>query len=422
MNTSSLKNKIRKRTQFQNRQYEYHDIGSLIKEKRKQLKLTQELISNGICSISYLSKIENNQITPNEYFVKEIMTKLEVDEGLYKKTIDDRKYLSKMVDAIFYQDDHKVLSIYNEVKDIRHNMVINICKLGYLAYQGTQDEHQYVMMLENLVQNMDDYELKCYLLFAVMMTNGKNYYKHALELLEVATEIKLEDKKISALLSEYAFLLQQELHIQTSSLKDYNNTIKIYTEYNNFKRLSNIRIKYIEYASYENPTQALAEISLLEKTLQESIQKDYVYVIKAKITIDLGRYKESTMILNQIKDESPYQFEKLVLLYELCIIEQDVEIKTELEQLLDSFKLGKNKIKYKIYYHYLKQKESDDVKEYLRDVAIPFSMRMHDFNSFQFYTEKLMDICIASSRYKEATQHLRKYQKEKQKIKMILTQ
>ncbi len=422
MNTKSIKNKIRKRNQYQNQQYEYQDVGSLIKEKRKELKLTQETISNGICSISYLSKIENNQIMPNEYFVREIMTKLDVEESRYMKTIDDRKYLSNMIEGIFYYDQEVVSDIFNDLEGIEHNMTINICKLGYYAYFSLEDTNQYVMMLENLVQNMDDFELKTYLLFSILMAFSKNQSKRSLELIELAKTIQIRNDFLDALLHQLTFELSQELHIYNSSFYDYNEAMKINSKYNNYIRMSKLRVKYIEFLSFENPQKTIDEIKKLNQSLLSESEKDLIVLTKAKVIKDLGRYKESIITLNHIKESSIYHFEKLVILYELCILEKDVEMKLKLEKLIDGYKLGKHKIKYKIFYHYLKQNAEGDMKEYLRDVAIPFSMKMHDFNSFQFYTEKLMDICIESSRYKEATQHFKRYQKEKNKIRLIYQQ
>ena len=57
MTMSSIRKKVIKRYERLNHDSEYQDIGTLIKERRKELNLTQETISNGICSISYLSKI-----------------------------------------------------------------------------------------------------------------------------------------------------------------------------------------------------------------------------------------------------------------------------------------------------------------------------------------------------------------------------
>ena len=74
----------------------------------------------------------------------------------------------------------------------------------------------------------------------------------------------------------------------------------------------------------------------------------------------------------------------------------------------------------KINYHFLVQKDQVDQKEYLRDIAIPFSIKIEDYDSLCFYTNHVMDICIENSRYKEAMQYYKKYQKEISKVQKIL--
>ena len=166
MNLSSLKNKIERRNHYRNTQEEFQDIGNVIKDKRKKMNMTQDAISKGICSISYLSKIENNQIIPNEFFVKEIMERLEVDDLVVDKTINDLKTLRQLTYDIFYNRTDSIIQLYEEIKSINHNVVINVCKLGCLLNLKKQGSNQYVLMLENLVYNMSNYELKAFLFFS----------------------------------------------------------------------------------------------------------------------------------------------------------------------------------------------------------------------------------------------------------------
>ena len=54
MSISSLKHRIHKRMELQKYKQDFSDIGSFIKRKRKELNITQDEVSNGICSISFL--------------------------------------------------------------------------------------------------------------------------------------------------------------------------------------------------------------------------------------------------------------------------------------------------------------------------------------------------------------------------------
>ncbi|PAT01151.1 hypothetical protein CI105_07865, partial [Candidatus Izimaplasma bacterium ZiA1] len=102
MNVKSVDSKIiKKRNKILDGQV-MKDIGSFIKKQRIIKDVTQEKLSEGICSISYLSKIENNQIIPNHYLVKKIFERLNVNEDCFNVSIKDHEYLKEAINAYFY--------------------------------------------------------------------------------------------------------------------------------------------------------------------------------------------------------------------------------------------------------------------------------------------------------------------------------
>ena len=57
--------------------------GLLIKKQRKELDISLEALSHGVCSPSYLSKIENNILVANEDIYNLLFKKLEQSDGRY---------------------------------------------------------------------------------------------------------------------------------------------------------------------------------------------------------------------------------------------------------------------------------------------------------------------------------------------------
>jgi len=416
MKMSSIRKKVIKRYERLNHDSEYQDIGTLIKERRKELNLTQETISNGICSISYLSKIENNQISPNEFFVREIMEKMEVEDSIYRKTLEDKNYLEKMIDHIFYNNQKLSEDIYNDIEDCKHNLVLNIAKLGYIVHHNMWDDDQYVMMLENLVQNMDDYELKAYLLFAIMYNVSNNMFKNAYDLYLTFSHIPLVDDKIDALGLEYAYMIFQELKICLNSFSEYETALALYLKHSNYKRATSLRLLNIESLLYNDHNKALEELEKISVNILDEYDYDRYHLAKARIVFKKNSYKESAMILSNIGEKSFFYYDKMILLYEVCLKEEDEDMISQISKIIDSLPHDKTKIKSKIYYHYLLQDSRQDQKEYLREIAIPFSVKVGDINSLAKYTDDIMNVCIDASRYKEAMMHYRKYKKEVEKI------
>lgn len=60
-----------------------YNYGNLIKVERMRQSMKQTVLARGICSVSYLSKIENNQTTPSEEVLELLFDRLNIDAPLY---------------------------------------------------------------------------------------------------------------------------------------------------------------------------------------------------------------------------------------------------------------------------------------------------------------------------------------------------
>ena len=416
----SLKNRINKRVEIEKFKSDFTDIGSFIKKKRKELNVTQDEISNGICSISYLSKIENNQIVPNDFYVKEIMEKLDIEEDIYTKSIKDKDFIDQTLKAFFYMDDSVLERLYSEIKDIEHNVVINLCKLGYTVYFNKDDKNQYVMMLENLVNNMSNIEVKIYLYFASLYFIQNEKYKVALELISLSNKVNASNDMLDAMIFELSYYVKQRLLVKNCSTEDYSSAMNIYNKYHNIRRIIILALHKVKFLSKENPSKALKVLNTIKiNDLSNDIDSFYYY-IKADTLFHLRNYKEATLNLKNIPESSGYYLRKMILLLKICVEEEDFNTIDNIKEIVNSYKPKKYEMRSKINYHFIIQKDKLDQKEYLRDIAIPFSIKIEDYDSLHHYTNCIMDICFDNSRYKEAMQYYRKYQKEIDKVSRIL--
>ena len=419
MSISSLKNKVNKRIKNRSRN-DFQDIGGYIKKKRKELNVTQDIVSNGICSVSYLSKIENNQIIPKEFYVREIMEKLDFDKEYYEKDLNDSLYLNKMLKGMFYLDDEMIQNAFSEIEIVEHNLTINLCKLAYYIYFGKTDDNQYVMMLENLVNNMDNFELKFYLLIAALYYISLDKFKISLEILLIGNKIDITNDYLSSLFSEHTYLVKQRLLKKNCSSDDYENAQRVYNRFHNAKRSVILALWKTYYVSIENPDRALDLLNKIKVSLLDDYSSELYYLVKAKSLFRINCLNESILCLNNIRENSTFFYQKTILLYEICLSEKDKEMCESIKEILNNYKPDKFQLKYKVYYHYLLEQQKESVKEYLRDIAIPFSIKINDYYGLEKYTNEIMDICISSSRYKEAVQYYKKWQKEKNRISNIL--
>jgi len=420
MSISSLKHRITKRVELEHYKQDFSDVGSFIKRKRKELNVTQDEISSGICSISYLSKIENNQIVPSEFYVKEIMEKLDIDQAIYTKSLRDKEYVGELINAFFYMDEKKIKAIYEDIKDVEHNMVINLCKLGYIVYFNLDDQNQYVMMLEHLVNNMNNVEIQLYLYFASMYFIENEKYKTALELIVLQETLPQQNEYITAMFYEIGYVVKQRLHMKNCAGDDYNQAMNRYTKFHNVQRIMRLAMCKVENIAVEHPKKALAMLKTIKYGLLLSEEQEHFHYLKADILYHLSRYADATLELSYIDEGSMYYLRKMTLLLQICLLEDDDDMVEQIKTKLQSYRPHKKEMRNKVFYHYLLQPTPEDQKEYLRDIAIPFSIKVEDYRLLLQYTRIVMDICTDNSRYKEAMQFYQKYEREMHKVQKIL--
>lgn len=114
-------------------------IGKQVFYKRLQQKMTQEELCQGICSVSYLSKIENGKIEASEEILQLLCTRLEIAVTDLRDVEEDVKgKLDEWLNALVHLDKQQVERIYEELQgEMKHVLdfeIINYYKLLYTRY------------------------------------------------------------------------------------------------------------------------------------------------------------------------------------------------------------------------------------------------------------------------------------------------
>lgn len=121
-----------------------YNFGNLIKVERMRKNMKQSVLARGICSISYLSKIENNQTTPSDEVLELIFERLELDVPLYydfsekidqtKKEIRDtlkEALLSRQEEQYFKRiEKFKTNPVVLQSKELYVTLLITLARFG----------------------------------------------------------------------------------------------------------------------------------------------------------------------------------------------------------------------------------------------------------------------------------------------------
>lgn len=90
-------------------------FGQKIKHLRTMRKMKQLELADGICSVSYLSKVENDTITPSEEIKELLLKRLNINGGTVDFDAEFYKKLNEWQQAISDEDTETADNVYNEL-------------------------------------------------------------------------------------------------------------------------------------------------------------------------------------------------------------------------------------------------------------------------------------------------------------------
>ena len=90
--------------------------GILLKRKRLEMKKTLEEVSKGVCTVSYLSRIENNMVDVDESYFFSLFKKLNMDFNLIKEEKENELFTELFKCYLQENDDLASSLISNAIK------------------------------------------------------------------------------------------------------------------------------------------------------------------------------------------------------------------------------------------------------------------------------------------------------------------
>ncbi len=123
-----------------------YNYGNLIKVERMRRGIKQSVLARGICSVSYLSKIENNQTSPSEEVLELIFERLDIEVPLYfdlSEQVDKVKNEIRVIlkdailtrkDAAGQKDVEKYLSnpVVTQSKELYITLLMTLARFGMM--------------------------------------------------------------------------------------------------------------------------------------------------------------------------------------------------------------------------------------------------------------------------------------------------
>jgi transcriptional regulator with XRE-family HTH domain len=216
-----------------------NNFGHVIKLERIRKNMKQISLAQGICTPSYLSKIENNSIVPSQEVIDLLLNRLELSIT-QNKNLDDETYLAHIreiyFNAVMNKDRELAAQQLKEINNERYlfsdstnyyTYQLMILRLTLIVQDIQNDTSELIMALSELSSDFNDYQM-----FLFHSCVGSYYsfmldYNSTIQAYEKATEYfkrinieKWEEADFQYLLG-HCFLTQQRWvisidHIQKS--------------------------------------------------------------------------------------------------------------------------------------------------------------------------------------------------------------
>ncbi|MDY0276628.1 MAG: helix-turn-helix transcriptional regulator [Acholeplasma sp.] len=246
-------------------------IGSVIKHYRKERNMTLEETSDGICSISYLCKVENNQLIPSDKILPNLLSRLTIKE----EEIDYNRKSDWILDIV--KTGNVTIAEFNEVK----NKTDYQSKLVSYAYHilNKKEMHKAIKLYLELTEYFiyfSDQEM-VFFLFLVMYNyyNKEQYnevilvYKELIVFQEYENVISLKAK---LLMMKALYKLNRTIDIKNV----YKNLIFNLLEYNYIEEIMELKNYQLSLQARSLETKKLDEIISNLKT-NDKLNINYIW-------------------------------------------------------------------------------------------------------------------------------------------------
>jgi len=270
-------------------------IGNLIKQERLHQNLKQISLSKGICSVSYLSKIENNQAVPSDEVLSLLLRKLNL-EWKDLSTKEEEKFIvhvaNKYKVAIINRDTGKVNEFLLRLSNNAYNFnsieyyiyfSLYVMRLYLIVGDKLNEVRSMILVLKTLQEQFDDKQK-----FMFNLNLGIFYFYER----NYSQNVKILEDAIPFLTS---------LSFDGWEIADFNNVLSLaYSMNNDFSNAAQYADRSLEFYRNNLPLHRAVDNYIVlgnaHKKLKNLKKSEESYLFAMKIASDLNLVEHIAMI------------------------------------------------------------------------------------------------------------------------------
>jgi len=375
-------------------------IGVIIKRRRKNLNMTLEDATKGICCVSYLSKLEHGTIAPKKYVLNEVLERLDMKEENLRSKNEYISIIQNSLIEYYYENNSYINDAFLSISDVENIHYTDVIKALYYYVNGEYEKSNESINNALIVKDeLDDDELYACILISTLISMKSNKYREALAIIKniedlYMTKLEIEKLKLSLLCKIYhtlgmylplanTLLLYQDICLKTIDFKGIIEVKKMFG---------------LSLAANNQSNMALEIFDSIKRVAKEDESNEYlkeIYKTLKKPTELLKKCKVNDYDKLWAYDLLKEKDKCIEILDKINLVEIEDEVKRHyVESLMKKY--------YENEYFYIL---------YVKDVYYPFLLERGFYEEAKNMLSILFDFLIEEAKYKEAIRILRDFKK-----------
>jgi HTH-type transcriptional regulator, quorum sensing regulator NprR len=329
-------------------------IGKVIYYHRRKQNKTQEQLCQGICSVTHLSKIENNVKEANPKTLQMLCDRLQISiEGENKKSQEVRHKLDMFYETMERLHQEKSTSLYKELQEYKEYVhctdMIYLYELYMLRYYLLLDDFSAFedssRGIDKYISKFSPFEVFVWDLLQAIYYGKKEQFSQALLFL---TTIEEQAEQYQARISEY-FYFRSSLHGHlchySLSIHYAYKALRVFQNTNNLLRMVHVKmilaVNFIYIGEFDKGKEMLVHILCDAEMLQDTETKalslhnfGFLYYRQGLIEESLDYY--SLALQHKEKNSASYYITISYLAEALISFSQNEKAAELLSEVLDS--------------------------------------------------------------------------------------
>ncbi|MED1862578.1 helix-turn-helix transcriptional regulator [Fictibacillus nanhaiensis] len=412
-------------------------VGQRIRYYRKTKGLTQEELAQGICSVSYLSKIEKGDAKSSEEVINLLCDRL----GISPEEVDNNEILEMlnewnmmMVNRRFEEATEYYPALHEKMKNVSNPEILIRFDLFLTRYYLVTDqlkEAQGKLNSLNQIQEQFSAELEFYFFQVTAMYNFfLNKYNEALDSIKkceaLFRKVNIKESEEAVLYYQIALYYGQLYRITLVNYYAYK-AISIFDKEYNYSRsadchillaINNRRVRNYEQAEYHLNHALKYSKAFNDKSTTAIIFHNLGYVSSCK----KESKKAIEYILKSYKLKQELNDINIQLITTIYLAAKEYfnigDFTKSLEWINKGYEIIKNDdfVNNEYFYHlkilefqiqYANQNTSKELEEFLSKEAIPYFDKLNTTEYLAANAELLADLYFDQGQYKKASHYYR---------------